>query len=76
MAKPKKSAPAKAEVAKAEVAKTEAHARTLDDIDASRGPKRVKALRDKFEKALENPDTREAMARYLQHLLRQDKNPR
>ncbi len=69
MAKPKKPQPKKPTPAK-----TEPPTRTLDDIDASRGPKRVKALRDKFEKALEDPDTRETMARYLQNLLRQGKD--
>lgn len=54
--------------------KAEPTTRTLDEIDASRGPKRVKALRDKFEKVLEDPDTREAMARYLQQLLREGKS--
>lgn len=54
--------------------KAELPARTLDDIDASRGPKRVKALRDKFEQALEDPDMREAMARYLQNLIRDGKS--
>jgi len=70
MAKPKKPtvAPKKAAPLPAE-----APPRSLDDIDMERGPARVKALRDKFSKALENPDMREAMARYLQSLLREDR---
>ncbi len=63
-----------AKAKKPEPQKAEPPARTLDDIDASRGPKRVKALRDKFEQALEDPDMREAMARYLQHLIRDGKS--
>ncbi len=74
MAKPKKPDTTKANAKKPEPAQIEPPLRSLDDIDASRGPKRVKALRDKFEKALEDPDTREAMARYLQQLLRDGKS--
>lgn len=44
--------------------------RSLDDIDVERGVKKVKALRDKFSKAIDDPDMREAMARYIQGLLR------
>jgi hypothetical protein len=58
---------------KPEAEKTALPMRTLDDIDVSKGPKRVKALREKFEKALEDPDMREAMARYLQNLIRDGK---
>ncbi|MBL8642798.1 MAG: hypothetical protein JNK21_02610 [Rhodospirillaceae bacterium] len=68
MAKPKKPAPPKTPPVA-----TDAPMRTLDDIDASRGPARVKALRDKFAKALDDPDMREAMARYLQTLIREEK---
>jgi hypothetical protein len=73
MAKPKKPDAKKPLIKKPEPAKAELPARTLDDIDASRGPKRVKALQEKFAQALEDPDTRAAMARYLQSLLRQGK---
>lgn len=45
--------------------------RTLDDINVERGPARVKALREKFSKALDDPDMRAAMARYIQSLLRE-----
>jgi len=47
--------------------------RSLDDIDMERGVKKVKALREKFSKAIDDPDMREAMARYIQGLLREDK---
>jgi hypothetical protein len=63
MAKPKKPAPP-ATVPNA--------TKTLDDIDVGRATARVKALRDQFNQALEDPDMREAMVRYLQNLLRDD----
>ncbi len=47
--------------------------RSLDDIDMERGVKKVKALREKFRKAIDDADMREAMARYIQGLLREDK---
>jgi hypothetical protein len=46
--------------------------RSLDDIDMEHGVKKVKALREKFSKAIDDPDMREAMARYIQGLLRDD----
>ncbi|MSQ85777.1 MAG: hypothetical protein EXR10_02875 [Alphaproteobacteria bacterium] len=49
--------------------------RSLDDIDVERGVKKVKALRKKFSKAIDDPDMREAMARYIQDLLRDDGRP-
>ena len=38
-----------------------------------RGIARTKALQQKFAKALDDPDTRAAMARYIQGLLREEK---
>ena len=35
----------------------------------------LKALRKKFSKAIDDPDMREAMARYIQDLLRDDGRP-
>lgn len=72
MAKPTKPKPEPKKKAPKPVSETEAPARTLDDINASRGPDRVAALRNKFAEALEDPDMREAMARYIQRLLRED----
>jgi hypothetical protein len=47
--------------------------RRVEDIDMERGIARTKALQQKFAKALDNPDTRAAMARYIQGLLRDEK---
>jgi hypothetical protein len=55
------------------MAKPPEQLRTLDDIDMERGVKKVKALRDKFSKAIDDPDMRDAMARYIQGLLREEK---
>jgi hypothetical protein len=47
--------------------------RRVEDIDMERGIARTKALQQKFAKALDDPDTRAAMARYIQGLLREEK---
>jgi hypothetical protein len=47
--------------------------RRVDDIDMERGIARTKALQQKFAKALDDLDTRAAMARYIQNLLRDEK---
>jgi hypothetical protein len=52
--------------------KAEPPPKSLDDIDIERGVKKMKALRDKFSKAIDDPDTAAAMARYIQGLLRDD----
>jgi len=72
MAKPKTPTPDPKKKSAKPAPQAEPPPRTLDDINASRGPERVAALRDKFARALEDPDMREAMARYLQRLLRED----
>ena len=51
---------------------TEQTPRSLDDIDMERGVKKVKAMREKFSKAIDDPNMRESMARYIQGLLRDD----
>lgn len=62
----------KAKTPKPESTKTEAPTRTLDKIDVGRGNAKIKALREKFSRALDDPDMRAAMARYLQNLLRDE----
>lgn len=52
--------------------KTEVPVRTLDKIEVGRGNAKIKALREKFSRALDDPDMRAAMARYLQELLRNE----
>jgi hypothetical protein len=44
----------------------------LDDIDVSHANARLKVLREKLGRAIDNPDVRAQMVRYLQGLLRGD----
>lgn len=45
----------------------------LDSIVVGKGDAKIKAIREKFRKALDDPDMRAAMTRYVQGLLREEK---
>lgn len=47
--------------------------KTLAEIDAARAKNKLAALRDKMSRAVDDPDVREAMVRYIQNLLREEK---
>lgn len=47
--------------------------KTLAEVDAARAKNKVNALREKMSKAVDDPDVREAMVRYIQSLLREEK---
>jgi hypothetical protein len=68
MAKPKPPKPAAAPPA----ATAGPPPRTLDAIDVGRGQARLKALREKFGRALDDPDLRAALVRYIRSLLHEN----
>jgi hypothetical protein len=71
-AKPPAKPRAKAPAAKTTPPEQDPPPRTLDDIDVNRATARLKALREKFGKAIDDPDVRAQMVRYLQGLLREN----
>lgn len=52
-------------------AKAEPATRTLDVSGVGKDAAKIKAIREKFAKALEDPEMRSAMVSYLQGLMRE-----
>jgi|GEM_PF-5097766 len=46
--------------------------KSLAEVETARAKNKVKALRDKLSSMVDDPDTREAMVRHIQRLLRED----